>query len=186
VSWPSAWSVAECCASAVSKSFYSVIGNEGKTLGSQNFWSSIASIATIIGVGVVIYAAFLAVNQLKEMTKARHLEAMLRVYEMIGSEEARSSRRFIYSELKSKPEAITPEERDKIEEVSTMLDRVGSLVSAGLVPADLLFGSHCEMIIVSWERLEPYILYRRRHLDGTYASHFEQLASAARKYQSIH
>jgi hypothetical protein len=155
-------------------------------VGSQNFWSSLASIATIIGAGVVIYAAFLAVSQLKEMTKARHLEAMLRVYDMIGSERARSSRRFIYSELRSQPEDITSEEREKIEDVSAVLDRIGTLVEAGLVPEGLLFASHYEMIILSWDTLAPYILYRRLNLDVTYARHFEHLADLARNYQSIH
>jgi len=155
-------------------------------LGSQNFWSNLASIATIIGAFVVICAALIAVSQLREMTKARHLEAMLRVYDMIGSEKARSSRNFIYTQLRSKPDTVTPEEREKIEEVSVMLDQVGSLVKAGLVPSDALFESHCEMITLSWKRLAPYILHRRRHLDSTFASHFEQLAESARIYQSRH
>ncbi len=162
-------------------------GNEGGvTLGSHDFWGNFASIATIIGAAVVIYAAFVAVSQLREMTKARHLEAMLRVYDMIGSEKARSSRRFIYSELRSKPDAVTPEERENIEYVSVTLDQVGALVSAGLVPSDQLFGSHCEMITKSWDRLTPYILYRRRHLDRTFAINFEKLANSARAYQSAH
>src|SRR5262249_24563216 len=138
----------------------------------------------IIGVVLVIIAAFLALGQLKEMTKAGHLEAMLSVYEMIGSEKARSARAFIYTKLRSQPGEITPEEREKIEDVSVMLDQVGTLATAGLVPIESLLESHCEMIILSWDRLAPYIFYRRRHLDRTFASHFEQLANSARTYQS--
>ncbi len=151
-------------------------------MGSQNFWSDAASVATIIGAGVVIYAAVVAVGQLKEMTKTRHLEAMLRVYDMIASPEARASRRFIYSELRSAPDRVTSEEREKIEEVSVMLDRVGALVSAGLVPKNLLFASHREMIIRSWEKLAPYINYWRMHRYPSFASHFELLADLAKKY----
>jgi hypothetical protein len=153
-------------------------------LGSQNFWSSAASVATIIGAGVVIYAAVVAVGQLKEMTKTRHLEAMLRVYDMIASPEARASRRFIYSDLRSAPGKVTSEEREKIEDVSVMLDRVGALVSAGLVPQDLLFASHREMIIRSWDKLAPYVAYNRLHRYPSFASHFEQLASLARNHQT--
>jgi hypothetical protein len=153
-------------------------------LGSQNFWSGAASVATIIGASVVIYAAVVAVGQLKEMTKARHLEAMLRVYDMIGSPEARASRRFIYGELRSAPGRVTAEERENIEEVSVMLDRIGALVSAGLVPRDVLFASHREMIIRSWEKLAPYVTYNRLHRYPSFASHFEKLASLARNYQA--
>jgi hypothetical protein len=155
-------------------------------LGSNGFWNDFASLATIIGACVVIYAAFVAVSQVKEMTRARHLEGMIRVYEMIGSDRARTARRFIYSELSSEPDATSPEERDNLEYVSVSLDQIGVLVSAGLVPSEQLFGSHCEMITRSWDRLAPYILYRRHHLDHTFAVHFEELANSARAYQLAH
>jgi hypothetical protein len=101
--------------------------------------SNIASIATTGSALVVIYAAYVAVGQLREMTKARHLEAMLRVYEIIGTESARSSRRFIHGELASQPGSVTPEERGHIENVAVALDQVGALVEAGLVPAGRCF-----------------------------------------------
>ena len=153
-------------------------------MGSQGFWSVAASAATIIGAAVVIYAAVVAVGQLKEMTKTRHLEAMLRVYDMIASPEARASRRFIYSELRSAPGRVTAAEREKIEEVSVMLDRVGALVSDGLVPKDLLFASHREMIIRSWEKLAPYVRHNRLHRYPSFAIYFEKLADMARNHQA--
>ena len=167
-----------------SSSSFAGIDREGEALGSQNFWNSAASVATIIGAIVVIYAAVVAVGQLKEMTKTRYLEAMLRVYDMIASPEARASRRFIYSELRSAPDRVTSEEREKIEEVSVMLDRVGALVSAGLVPKDLLFANHREMIIRSWEKLAPYVIYRRLHRYPSFARHFEQLANLAQNHRA--
>jgi hypothetical protein len=154
-------------------------------LGSQGFWSDLASLAGIIGAGVVIYAAVVAVRQLKEMARSRNLEAMLRVYELIASKEARASRRFIYTELSSEPDAVTSEELDKIEEVSVTFDRVGALVGAGLVPADLLFASHRDMIIRAWDRLAPYVAYHRLQRYAAYARHFEQLAGLARDNQLI-
>lgn len=144
--------------------------------------SNIASIATTGGVLVVIYAAYVAVGQLREMTRARNLEAMLRVYEIIGTESARSSRRFIHGELASKPESITPEERDHIENVAVALDQVGALVEAGLVPIGPLFSSHGEMICRSREKLAPHVRQRRQTIDATFAAHFEQLADSALHY----
>jgi hypothetical protein len=142
----------------------------------------IASIATTGGALVVIYAAYVAVGQLREMTKARHLEAMLRVYEIIGSENARPSRKFIHSELASQPESMTPEERDHIERTAVALDQVGALTEAGLVPIGPLFSSHGEMIFRTWEKVVPYVQYRRQNIDSTFATHFEKLASSAQHY----
>ena len=155
-------------------------------LANPEFWSILSSVATILGFVIVIYAAVVALGQLKEMTRARHLEAMLQVYEMIGSEEARKHRKFIYTELKSKPEELTPSEREHVEQVSVTFDRIGKLIESGLVPRDELLESHCEVIIRSWRRLEPYILYHRRVVGGRHGQHFEHLAATAQEYHSRH
>lgn len=154
-------------------------------MGSHGFWNYLSSFATIAGAGVVIYTALLAVRQLKEMTRSRNLEAMLRVYEMISSENARTLRRYIYESLLSDPEDISPEEQRIIEEVSVLFDRVGALVDAGLVPEDLLFQSHGRMISRIWDRLEPYISHYRQIHPG-HVSYFESLARAARQYPASH
>src|SRR5256885_13103464 len=102
----------------------------------QEFWSVLSSVATVVGAGVVVYAAIVALGQLKEMTKARHLEALLRVYDMIGSELARKQRRIIYTELRSEPEHLTSDERELVEQVTIMFERIGKLVESDLVPRD--------------------------------------------------
>src|SRR5918912_4022586 len=125
-----------------------------QALTDPNLWSTLASVATVIGVSVVIPTAVIALRQLKEMTKARHLEAMLKVYEMIGSESARKQRKFIYTELTSAPEALTSDERDQVEQVCVAFDRIGILVRSDLIPKDELFAGHCEVIIRTWRKLE--------------------------------
>jgi hypothetical protein len=150
------------------------------------FWSTLASIATVLGVVFVISAAMVALRQLKEMTKARHLEAMLQVYEMIGSEAARKNRRFIYTELKSAPEELTFEERELVEKVIVVYERIGKLVESDLVPRDELLEGHCEVILRSWKKLEPYIRHYRKVSSGRHAKHFETLARVAQEYHSKH
>ena len=113
---------------------------------------------TVLGFFVIVYTVLVALGQLKEMTRTRHLEAMLRVYDIIGSHEARIQRRFIYTQLTSPPYQLSSEERDHIEDVSASFDRIGKLIEDGLVPRDMLFDSHCEMIIRCWIKLKPYII----------------------------
>lgn len=149
-------------------------------------WSILASISTILGFAVLIWAAIVALSQLKEMTKARHLDAMMQVHEMLASVEARNHRKYIYTKLKSNPEKLTAKEREHVEQVSVAFDRIGNLVEYGLVPRDVLFDSHCEVIIRIWQKLEPYILHHRQMIGGRHVEHFEKLAVAAQKYHSKH
>jgi len=155
-------------------------------LTNPEFWSILSSITTMLGFAVLIWAAIVALSQLKEMTKARYLDAMMQVHEMLASEEARNRRKYIYNKLKSKPERLTAVEREHVEQVSVTFDRIGNLVEYGLVPRDVLFDSHCEVIIRVWQKLEPYIMYHRQLIGGRHVEHFEKLAVAARDYHSKH
>lgn len=155
-------------------------------LSDPNFWSIWASIATVLGFIVVSYAAIVALGQLREMTKTRHLEAMLHVYEMIGSNEARKQRRFIYTELKSTPENPSDEEREIIEQVTVTFDRVGRLVESGLIPKNELLEGHSAIIIKAWSKLEPYISYQRKIIGKRHAHNFERLVQIAQDYDSKH
>jgi hypothetical protein len=110
---------------------------------------------------------------------------MLQVYELVSSEKARTLRKFVHENLISKPEDTTPEERQIIEEVSVVFDRVGALVSAGLVPQELLFQSHARMISRIWSRLEPYIIHYRQVHPG-HVGYFESLAKGAQQYLTSH
>ena len=149
-------------------------------------WSVAASITTVLGFFVIVYTVLVALGQLKEMTRTRHLEAMLRVYDIIGSHEARIQRRFIYTQLTSPPYQLSSEERDHIEDVSASFDRIGKLIEDGLVPRDMLFDSHCEMIIRCWIKLKPYIIYHRQQIGGRHVEHFELLANEATQYHQKH
>jgi hypothetical protein len=41
------------------------------------------------------------------------------------------------------------------------------------------------MIIRSWDKLAPYVFYRRLQRDSTFAIHFEQLADSARGNREV-
>ncbi len=155
-------------------------------LANPKFWSTLASIATVLGFVVVIWTAIMALNQLKEMTRTRHLEAMLRVYDLIGSQEARRHRRFIYTKLKSSPDKLTAEEREHVEQVSIEFDQIGKLVESGLVPQNELFDSHCEVVIRLWTKLESYILHHQKLIGGRHVPHFQKLAQSAQEYYEKH
>ncbi len=149
-------------------------------------WTLFSSISTTIAAIIAAIAAIIAIKQLSEMAKSRHLEAILRVYEMIGNDSARHDRKFIFNNLNSPPESITDEERNKIERISVTLDRVGKLIKSGLVPKNEFLDSHYEMVIRCWKVLEPYILYHENKIGGRHAPHFKYLYDIADKYHCKH
>lgn len=149
-------------------------------------WSVIASVSTTLGFGVVIVGTLLASRQLREMTRTRHLEAMLRIYELLAGEGPRSARRFIYTQLKNPPESVTAEEREQIEKVSIQMDTLGRLVSAGLVPTEQLLDGHAEVFIRAWTVLQPYVVHHRRLLGSRHGQSFEYLAGVAKEYELRH
>lgn len=145
-----------------------------------------SSIATVATAAIATIAAVFALVQVREMTRTRHLEAMLRVFEMLGAEDARKQRRFIYTQLKSSPERLTPEEQWVVEQVTVTFDRLGRLVEMGLVPREELFQGHCEVVIRVWARLKPYIYHHRSRVGGRHGHNFEELAKSAQEYFSAH
>jgi hypothetical protein len=149
--------------------------------------TNLASLATIAGFSVVIYAAIVAGHQLREMTRSRHLEAMLKVYEMLNAEAARNARRYVYTHLRDKaPEAITAEDRHNAERVTIVLDQMARLVESRLVPSDELLAGHADMIIRVWNVLQPHICYHRSLIGETHAEHFERLMNLAEAYNARH
>lgn len=152
----------------------------------QPLMDFVVSCVTIIGLIFVILAAWFAKDQLKEMTRARKLDGMLKVYEMIGSKDARDKRHYIYFKLKSSPEKLKKKEIEIVQDVSVTLDRIGQLVASGLIPREELFHSHSEMFIRTWKHLEPFVMHFRKTINGDYVNNFETLARQAETYFHEH
>lgn len=147
-----------------------------------NTWSDWGGIATIIAVVVAAIAAWPTYRQLAELVRTRKLEALTGVFELISSERARLDRRYIFHNLRNRPDEITPMDRDAIERVAVDFERVGSLVKLGLVPAEELLSHHAAVIARAWQVLEPYIAHRATQLRGNYAQNFLWLGNEARGY----
>jgi hypothetical protein len=145
-------------------------------------WTALSSLAAIFGLAVVTYAAVVALRQLREMTRTRHLEAMLRVYEQIGNDAARSDRRYIYNKLTSAPERVSDQDREHIERVTVLLDRIGKLVLDGLVPEYDFFDTHAETVIRCWRVLQPHVHDHRKVTGGRHGHYFEELTNEAEEY----
>jgi hypothetical protein len=143
-------------------------------------WIIAGVLAAICQTAIIAVAAVIAVNQLRETSRQRKFDALLRVYRTIGSSEARNDRRVIYEELPAFPEKLTPDQWRLVGDVAVMFDHVGALAKFKLIDEDELLETHSRMISRLWSRLDPYIQYERDRLgDGQMVAAFEALAKRA-------
>ena len=121
-------------------------------------WEVITAISTaIIAVGVVF-----AFWELKEVRKARQIEAFNAFLRIWGSTEEREARRFVFKEFKfTSLSNLTDEQRKKIEMVLANCNRISYLTLNRLVPEEHVLRLIGRPIIRVWDRLEPFIQARR-------------------------
>jgi hypothetical protein len=144
-----------------------------------------ADISTIVACVVFVVTLLVTWRRVTEATKSRHLEGMLRVLDILGSEEARSERRSLYLKYnrgKLDPATLQDEERRLSERVCIPFDRVGVLVDAHLVPEDDILKYHYDIILRSWSILEPLVKDYQCRLGRQYYGCFAELAQKAQKY----
>ncbi|MGH1363318.1 MAG: DUF4760 domain-containing protein [Calditrichia bacterium] len=120
-----------------------------------------SAIAQIISSTVVIISILVALRTLSEMKNARYLEAMLRIYDMIGSKEARTDRKYVCNKLPNNPGKLKAKDWEIVNRISTQLDRIANLVHHKLVPEKYLLHTHRHLFIKMWEQLEEHIVYCR-------------------------
>lgn len=155
-------------------------------LWNPDFWAILASLSTIISAGVIIYAAIVAVGQLREMTRARQLEATREIFAHLETPEARELRKFVY-ELTGKPEDLSEYYQGKVLSVIATLDNVGFLVNLGLMPKDTMLPFYYDIFLKCWKKLKPYVEYQRdkRGLKK-YAANLENVAKLSEEYRKQH
>ncbi|MFG1812395.1 hypothetical protein ACGFIF_01400 [Kribbella sp. NPDC049174] len=146
-------------------------------------WSAIAALSAVMGLVVVAVAAAIALSQLRELVRARHLDAMFRVYELIGSDAARRARRYVYAELTAAPADASAVDRENVETVCITYDRVGALIAANLVPEREVMASQSKVILRTWNSVEPYVNFREAEFGIPFAPHYRELAERASRYE---
>jgi hypothetical protein len=147
-------------------------------------WIIAGVLAAISQTLIIAIAALVAVRQLRETSRQRKFDALLRVYRTIGSSDARENRRAIYEELPNSPEKLTPEQWRLVGDVAVMFDHIGALAKFALIDEKELLETHGPMIARLWSRLEPYIQYERARLGPGRVAAFEALAKRSQEILS--
>lgn len=149
-------------------------------------WSTLASIGAVIQTVVLVIAAIYGYRQVREMAKARDLQATIELLDIIGSDEVTRARHATFN-LLPLPPYLSEAEWSDIEKTSKAFNRAGWLLKHGLLDREMLFDMYCETIFNAWDKLRPYIVHARetRRFDR-WQRHFEDLANEAREYSRCH
>jgi len=147
-------------------------------------WSDAGGLISAAAMLVAVIAALVAVWQLREMNRARRLEALSRVFELLSSDEARNDRALLYSTVDSAEGKISDEQAGAAERVCVSFDKIGSWVQLGLVPEFDLLRHHSEVIERSWLAAAKYTRSHQAAFGGERGLSFKWLAQRATTYRT--
>ena len=151
-----------------------------------DFWTKLAGIATTLEAVVVTVGAIYAAIQWRESVRSRNLTVTVQMLEILGDEEIKQAIRLL-RELPQEPEKLSDQDWNLVAKVSHRFSRVGLLVLHKMLEEEIVLDMYSGMIISTWERLRPYILFRRAQDDPSrWQCHFEQLAACSYKYRQEH
>jgi hypothetical protein len=90
-----------------------------------------------IALALLIYAVVFA-KDIRESVRARHLDGMKYVRDLIATPEASSERGWVYRDLASAVRPLSSEDEDKARSICRDFDNIGFLCRKGLLPADII------------------------------------------------
>lgn len=159
----------------------------------SDVWSIVTALSQFAMAGTACYAtplvllgALAAWRQLREMAKARSLEALSRVLDELSTPEMSKARRYVLTHDLPPPGSVPEDIHQQMHMVWVSFDKVGLMVEFELIPSQLALEMYYGSIIYSWEKLEPYIRYERETLKRRYQDYFEKLYDRALRYKAEH
>ncbi|HKY55153.1 MAG TPA: HAD family hydrolase, partial [Anaerolineales bacterium] len=148
----------------------------------SEFWTAISSISTAIASIVVIIALIFTYRQIKEMVQARHLEALLEVFNKLTPEDISKSRRYILTNDLPEPGSASPEVYEHMHKVWVSFDNLGLMVHLKMLPKEIALPMFYGQTIKFWNKLERHIQYEEYIRKTWYQIYFKQFYELSREY----
>jgi hypothetical protein len=124
-------------------------------------------------------------REIREAVRARHLDGVKYVKELIGTQEASNNRRWVYQELEEANRPLLPEDESRVLDICRDFDHIGYLCRKELIPVDLVVETYNRNILDMWNRLEEFInMWRQQRNDDDYFWEFQWLAEKASEKQT--
>lgn len=146
-------------------------------------WAVASAVATCVQTVILLTAAYFAVGQVKEASRARKLAILMPLRYDIDSPAARNNRYVLFNDL---PEDLTSldDAQDKVvDRVVVEYDNLGQLVRAKLIDFKLLASLYAPSTERCWRRVKPWVEKERDRRGGApYADALEDFAERCIQY----
>jgi D-glycero-D-manno-heptose 1,7-bisphosphate phosphatase len=141
---------------------------------SSEFWTALSSISTAIASLVVIIALLLSYREIREMARARSLDALLEVFKSLTSEDTSISRRYVLTHDLPLPGEAPPEVYEHMHKVWVSFDNLGLMVHFEMLPKRIALPMFYGQAIKCWNKLEQHIRYEEYIRKTWYQIYFKE------------
>ena len=158
-------------------------------------WEAVSAAAAVVTTAVITATAIAALIQIRQLKLATQLEGFLALHREYASPEMYAAREYVANEL---PERLRDEKyREELEKGAAFIathpelmlgnfwEKVGALVSTGLLEPNLYLEMGAYRAIEAWEQLTDVIDLRRRSEPLQWAA-FDHIVKLSREYLERH
>jgi D-glycero-D-manno-heptose 1,7-bisphosphate phosphatase len=145
-------------------------------------WTVISSISTAIASIVVTITLIFTYRQIREMVQARHLEALLEVFNKLTPEDISKSRRFVLTNKLPEPGNASPEVYEHMHKVWVSFDNLGLMVHFKMLPKQIALPMFYGQTIKFWNKLEKHIQYEEYIRKTWYQIYFKEFYELSYEY----
>lgn len=148
-------------------------------------WSVASAIATYVQTVILLGAAYIAVGQVREASRARKLAILMPLRYDIDSPAARHNRYVLFNELPEDLMTLDGAQDSVVDRVVVEYDNLGQLVRAHLIDFKLVASWYAPSAERCWRRVKPWVEKERARRGGApFAVAFEEFAQRCINYNA--
>lgn len=150
--------------------------------------SSLADLAEIVGVVIVVGGLYFALLQMRQTRKQRRELAAIELFRFFGNARFSAA----YQKILSMPDGISAADIRQGEKrlddaamlISTTMENIGVMTFQRIVPFTVVNNLIGSSVVILWRKLEPWANALRRDIDSPYAFEwFQWLAERLDEFQ---
>lgn len=144
-------------------------------------WTAVGAISSMVATIALIVSLFFIWYQLREANKSRQAEAFFRLIDFLQSEEIRQAREHLLNLKKPQFVDWTKDDIAISERVCNSYNRIGLMISEGMIPARIVLPRWHFSIQACWVAAQPMVAEYRATRSGDWWNDFERLYKRARE-----
>jgi len=151
----------------------------------QTLSIAIGSALQLVSVIILVVSVYYVVRQVREMRLATYASAYKAVFEILQSEDIRTARRYVFTQLRQKAfKKWNQKDVAQAEKVCQAYDAVGQMVRNGMLPVKYIVDNWRSGLVNSWPILSPMVnLYRVERNSPEEWDDYEYIAKEAMLYE---